>query len=579
MDKNKKIVWGILIIAAVFCLSYVILIRFNILKTQTNENGEDKNGSKEVKVELFYNGPCESCKENEKFDKTVRENILKLNQEAKITCIAYNVFKEQDKEYMDKRIKTLGIAESDAKVPFALMDGEVYKGSYDEIGSQIGKDISDRGKDSNKDIGEDSNKDIGEDSNKDIGEDSNIDIGKDLNKDIREDKSKNINKDTSKSISEDTSKDKDARSIIENAAPSDSILLLFTTYSCGSCAQVKEFIQSTLRNEYIIKKEQGKVVSKVKLIECNILDSGNLELLNKLMKQYDVPGNEQQVPLIFYQNGFLSGETAIKDSLVKVIENGSAMGFSWKAGEISPGKEKIEGKDLLKLGGTGLLNGLNPCSASMLLMVLSLLLMSGRDFIKGSLSYMAGKILAYLVMGMGAFFVFSVMKEAYFTRIEQILTMCFVMLALALSILNFIDFWNARKKNYGRIIVQLPKKLRHFNHTVIKKLENIPRTFLVPVLFMLGVVISAGEFFCTGQLYAASILYMVNEKQEMTFIVFWMLLIYVLAMCIPQGIIIFIINKSRNLLAVSRFTLQGMPAVKLIYGILFLLLFILLLFF
>lgn len=599
MVKNKKIVWGILIIAAVFCLSFVILIRFNILKTQFSENGEDKNGSKEVKVELFYNGPCESCKENEKFDQAVRENILKLNQDANITCIAYNVFKEQDNEYMDKRIKTLGIAESDAKVPFALMDGEVYKGSYDEIGSQIGKDISDRGEDTNKDIGEDSNKDrgedsnkdrgedsnkdIGEDSNKDRGKDSNIDIGKDLNKDIGGDKSKNINKDinknTSEDISEDTSKDKDARSIILNAAPSDSILLLFTTYSCGSCAQVKEFIQSTLKNEYIIKKEQGKVISKVKLIECNILNSGNLELLNELMKQYAVPGNEQQVPLIFYQNGFLSGETAIKNGLVKVIENGSAMGFSWKAGETSPVRDKIEGKDLLKLGATGLLNGLNPCSASMLLMVLSLLLMSGKDFLKGSFSYMAGKILAYLGMGMGAFFVFTVIKEAYFTLMEQILTICFAFLALVLSILNFIDFWNARKKNYGRIMVQLPKKLRHFNHSIIKKLENIPGTFLLPVLFILGVVISAGEFFCTGQLYAASILYMVKEKQELTFMVFWMLLIYVLAMCIPQGIIIFIINKSRNLPAVSRITLQGMPAVKLIYGFLFLLLFILLLFF
>ncbi len=554
MDKNKKIVWGILIIGAVLCLSFAVLVRFSLIKM--NGNREDKDGSGEVKVELFYNGPCESCKENEKFDKAVRENVLKINQAVKITCIAYNVFKEQDKEYMDKRIKTLGISEPDAKVPFALMDGEIYKGSYDEIGSQIGKAI-----------------------NKDSRKDSNKDIGKELNKDIGKEISKNISKDTSNAISEDTSKDKDIRSIIENAAPSDSILLLFTTYSCDSCAQVKEFIQSTLKSEYIIKKEQGNVVSKVKLVECNILDSGNLELLNKLMKQYVVPGNEKQVPLIFYQNGFLSGETAIKDSLVKVIENGSAVGFSWKAGETSPVKDKIEGEDLLKLGATGLLNGLNPCSASMLLMVLSLLLMSGKDFLKGSFSYMAGKILAYLGMGMGAFFVFTVIKEVYFTRMEQILTICFAFLALVLSIMNFIDFWNARNKNYGRIMVQLPKKLRHFNHSVIKKLENIPGTFLLPVLFILGVVISTGEFFCTGQLYAASILYMVKENQEMTFMVCWMLLIYVLAMCIPQGIIILIINKSRNLPAVSRFTLQGMPAVKLIYGFLFLLLFILLLFF
>ena len=588
MDKNKKLV-GSVILVAVLCLS-VLLFRFNFLKTQVDGKEVAKNSSGKIKVELFYNGPCESCKENEKFDKTVRENILKLNPDVDITCIAYNVFKEQDKEYMDKRIKTLNVSELDAKVPFALMEGKVYGGSYEEIGSQLGRVISEQisqeldddiDKDNGLDneISKDASEDISKDASEDISKDASEDISKDTSEDISKDTSEDINKDTNEDLSKDSSKDKDVRSMIENADPSDSILLLFTTYSCDSCAQVKNFIQNNVKTEYIMKKEQGNTVSKVKLIECNILDSGNLELLNALMKQYEVPGDKQQIPLVFYQNGFLSGEAAIKDNLVKVIENGSAMGFSRTALEPSGGKDKIGGKDLLRLGATGLLNGLNPCAASMLLMVLSLLLMSGRDFIKGSLSYMAGKILAYLVMGMGAFFVFSVIKEAYFTRIEQILTLCFAMLALVLSILNFIDFWNARKKNYGRIIVQLPKKLRHFNHTVINKLGNIPRTFLLPVLFMLGVVISAGEFFCTGQLYAASILYMVNEKQEMTFIVFWMLLIYVLAMCIPQGIIIFIINKSRNLLAVSRFTLQGMPAVKLIYGFLFLLLFILLLFF
>ncbi|QHQ59385.1 hypothetical protein Ana3638_00040 [Anaerocolumna sedimenticola] len=544
MGKSKKIVWGIAIIGVAVCFISVLLFGFNLINKPVYKNWVNKNGTDEVKVELFYNGPCESCKENEKFNKSVRENILKSNRNAKINCIAYNIFKEPDKEYMEKRIKALGISDSDAMVPFALMDGKLYKGSYEEIGSQIGMDIS-------------------------------KDIGKDLSKGI----SKDTSKDISKNISKDISKDVDVRSMIENADRNDSILLLFTTYSCDSCAEVKKYIQDSLKSEYIIKKDQGNMLSKVKLTECNILDSGNLDLLNERMKQYAVPDDEQQVPIVFYQNGFLSGEAAIKDGLVKVIENGSAMGFSWKVGETSSQDDRMEGKDLLKLGATGFLNGLNPCSASMLLMVLSLLLMSGNDFIKGSLSYMAGKILAYLGMGMGAFFVFAVIKEVYFTRMEQILTVCFAVLALVLSILNFIDFWNARKKNYGRIIVQLPKKLRHFNHTVIKKLENIPRTFFLPMLFVLGVVISAGEFFCTGQLYAASILYMVKQNQVMTIEVFWMLLIYVLAMCLPQGIIIFIINKSRNLLAVSRFTLKGMTAVKLIYGFLFLLLFILLLFF
>lgn len=512
----KKKTVGIAVFAVAICVTAIILLGYKSKKVPDYSNETGTNSTDNVKVELFYNGPCESCKENEKFDKAVRENILKSNKNAKITCIAYNIFKEADKAYMEKRIKALGISESEAKVPFALIDGKLYKGSYDEIGSQIGEDIS---------------------------------------------------------------KNKDVKGIVKSAASTDSIILLFTTYSCESCGEVKKFVQNTLKEEYKIKNHQSNTVTRVKLMECNILDSENLELLNKLMRQYGVPEDEQQVPIAFYQNGFLSGKKAIKENLVKIIENGSAMGFTWKEGGISTQKERIEGKDFLQLVATGLLNGLNPCSASMLLMVLSVLLMTGNDFIKGSLSYMTGKILAYLGMGMGAFFIFSVLKESFFTRLEQILTLAFAFLALILSILNFIDFLNARKGDYGKIIVQLPQKLRHFNHRTIKKMENIPRRFFLSVLFVLGVVISAGEFFCTGQIYAATILYMVKQRQEMTFLVCLMLLIYVLAMCIPQGIIIFIINKSRNLLAVSRFTLKGMTAVKLIYTFLFLLLFIILLFF
>lgn len=515
MGKKWKILCVIGVLGVAVWLLTVIPFVTSLLKPSISWNGEGKDADK-IRVELFYNSPCESCKENVKFEEIVRKKILEKNQNAKTTCIAYNIFKEADRQYMKKRMKSLGISDSAVKVPFALIDSKLYEGNYDEIGSQIQNDIN---------------------------------------------------------------TEEDVWSIIDSSDDTDSIILLFTTYSCDSCTEVKKFIQSSIREEYLIKQKQGNTVSKVKLIECNIINPDNLKLLNQLMKQYDVRGDEQQVPVVFYKNGFLSGKIAIKDGLVQIIESGSAMGFQWKEGVDSGEKKKIEGTDLWKLVVTGFLNGLNPCSASMLMMVLSLLLVTGNNFLKGSLSYMIGKIFAYLGMGMGAFWIFVVIKESYFARMEQILTVCFAILALVLSILNFIDFWNVKKKNYGRIIVQLPKRLRHFNHTTIQKLEKISSTFFLPVLFVLGLIISAGEFFCTGQLYAASIFYMVKQKQEMTFLVFLMLLVYVLAMCIPQGIIILIINKSRNLLAVSRFTLQRMSTVKLIYGFVFLFIFILLLFF
>lgn len=157
-------------------------------------------------------------------------------------------------------------------------------------------------------------------------------------------------------------------------------------------------------------------------------------------------------------------------------------------------------------------------------------------------------------------------------QLERGLTAAFAVLAFLIGILNFVDYRNVRRKQYGKVIVQLPAVLRKKNHRWIEKLKQIPAMFLVPFLFGLGMVISMGEFFCTGQMYAASVLYMGRMQSRITAeIVLWLLL-YVSAMCLPLLLLILVIQKSRNLLAVSRITLEGMLAIKCINGVFFLIL-------
>lgn len=501
-----------------FSISLIILFFICLFLLRITENLESNENSVSdiITVKLFYNSPCESCHENKKFDEAVREKINETDREINISSISYNVFREKDRVYMERQLKDLGLSIASVQLPFALIDGEIYQGNYEEIGNRI-KD--------------------------------NLDAGIDV------------------------------KSVILKADSTDSVILFFTTYSCESCAEVKNYIKSSVRKEYKVAKGQVETISKVKVIECNILIPENLELLKQLMELYAVHNEEQRVPIIFYKEGYLSGEADIKVRLQSIVERGSAMGFQLKEVEEEGTVGNAQESDLWKIAITGFLNGLNPCAASMLLMVLSILLMTNNNFLKGSFSYMSGKIIAYMGMGMGAFWIFTRIEESYFTWLKQAVIICFSVLAFVLSILNFVDFWNSKKKNYGKVIVQLPKKLRHFNHAMIKRIKKMPAVYLVPGLFVLGMVISAGEFFCTGQLYAASILYMAKQKPEMTSQVFWLLLVYVLAMCLPQGIMILIINRSRSLFAISRLNLQGMPVIKLVYGFVFLLLFILLLFF
>ena len=355
---------------------------------------------------------------------------------------------------------------------------------------------------------------------------------------------------------------------IQSLSGTDSAFILFTTYACGSCDAVKTYLD-TVQSEY------GEVV----IIEANILSGDNSELLTGLMDKHALSDDLRKVPILFYKSGYLSGEKAIKENMEEVILSGTAIGLTVEDVEFAAMENILTPGEMGRAFGIGLVNGLNPCALSMLLMVLSILIMSDKNFLSGSMAYMTGKFCAYLAMGAGAFFLLSVVKESLITGIGRIITIAFAIFALVLGILNFVDYWNVKNKNYGKVIVQLPKGLRGLNHKWIRKLNEVPKGLIIPMVFVLGVLISAGEFFCTGQLYLASIIYMSNQMQRFSVQVFVILLLYVSAMCLPQIILIMVLHKTRNLVSASRTALQSMPAVKLINGIIFFILFIALLFF
>lgn len=85
-------------------------------------------------------------------------------------------------------------------------------------------------------------------------------------------------------------------------------------------------------------------------------------------------------------------------------------------------------------------------------------------------------------------------------------------------------------------------------------------------------MISAGEFFCTGQIYLASIVYLIKESSGETIVNYLYLIIYTAALCIPQLLLVLVVQRARSMAGASKLALRGMPAVKLIYGMLFLIL-------
>ena len=117
--------------------------------------------------------------------------------------------------------------------------------------------------------------------------------------------------------------------------------------------------------------------------------------------------------------------------------------------------------------------------------------------------------------------------------------------------------------------MQLPTALRKWNHERIEKASKINAKWMIPAAVVLGIVISAGEFFCTGQVYLAAILYMMKMQQEMKLQTNAAFIIYVTAMCIPSFLIVLVIEKTKNVIRMSNKTLEWLPAIKLVTAIVF----------
>ena len=294
--------------------------------------------------------------------------------------------------------------------------------------------------------------------------------------------------------------------------------------------------------------------------------------MQKLFSLYNVPSDKQQVPIVFYKDGYLSGADEITKNLEQVWKSGGLTNFDLDAllSSDEAKEEKSEStQTYIGLAITGFINGVNPCGASMLLMLLAAIAMSGRSVIKTGCAYLAGKFTAYFAMGMGLYKLFMAIGQDIFFSISNVLTWIFAAVFCILAILYLIDFVNVKQKQYGKIRMQLPTALRKWNHERIEKASKINAKWMIPAAVVLGIVISAGEFFCTGQVYLAAILYMMKMQQEMKLQTNAAFIVYVTAMCIPSFLIVLVIEKTKNVISMSNKTFEWLPAIKLVTAIIF----------
>lgn len=503
-----------------------------------------------VQMEYYQYNVCASCHPEDDFFAVVSDTISPIKQEYPYEIAVYNTFRAEDKNRFEKRLQDLGLKEADVSLPALIMISEdsealVCLSGLDEIKEKLEDTLKQAAKPGQF---------VSSEAALESDEKTEIVTQAENENQIEKPLS---NTDWKNQLREAVSKDKST----------DSVILYFSTISCTDCSEVKS----------LLKKMTDEQTTKKPLVihEFNIAEGDNVVLLQKLFSIYGVASDKQQVPIVFFSGGYLSGAKAVTQELEQKWKDDELTGFnlenilpddaSWK----EENKDQASFKTYIGLAAAGFINGVNPCGASMLLMLLAAIAMSGRSVIKTGCAYLAGKFTAYCAMGMGLYKLFMAIGQDIFLSISNVLTWIFAAVFFILAILYMIDFVNVKRKQYGKIRMQLPTALRKWNHERIEKASKINAKWMIPAAVVLGIMISAGEFFCTGQVYLAAILYMMKMQQEMKLQTNVAFIVYVTAMCIPSFLIVLVIEKTKNVIHMSNKTLEWLPAIKLVTAIVF----------
>ena len=503
-----------------------------------------------VQMEYYQYNVCASCHPEDDFFAVVSDTISLIKQEYPYEIAVYNTFRAEDKNRFEKRLQDLGLKEADVSLPALIMISEdsealVCLSGLDEIKEKLEDTLKQAAK-----PGQFVSSEVALES------DEKTEIVTQAENE-NQDQMQVSSSDWKEQLREAVSKDKST----------DSVILYFSTASCTDCSEVKS----------LLKKMTDEQTTKKPLVihEFNIAEGDNVVLLQKLFTIYDVASDKQQVPIVFFSGGYLSGAKAVTQGLEQKWKDDELTGFNLEnilSDDVSgqeENKDQASFKTYIGLAAAGFINGVNPCGASMLLMLLAAIAMSGRSVIKTGCAYLAGKFAAYCAMGMGLYKLFMAIGQDIFFSISNVLTWIFAAVFFILAILYLVDFVNVKRKQYGKIRMQLPTALRKWNHERIEKASKINAKWMIPAAVVLGIVISAGEFFCTGQVYLAAILYMMKMQQEMNLQTNAAFIVYVTAMCIPSFLIVLVIEKTKNVIRMSNKTLEWLPAIKLVTAIVF----------
>lgn len=338
-------------------------------------------------------------------------------------------------------------------------------------------------------------------------------------------------------------------------------LIYFYSPTCASCHRVREYCENILEK-----------YKDINICEYSIAKPANKVLLNKYCKEYNVSDKETgTVPIVFIRDTYLYGDENVEKNLERIIdedERGKTLILEAKESDIGEEYQSFEAMDLLKVSGAAVINGLNPCSLSMIFFLCMLLECKKDKLLKMGIFFSLGKCVAFIMLGTIFYKLMYIVNGGIVTKIINVIMLILILICMVLNINDYIAIKRDRLNN---IRAQLPSKVRSFNFDLIKTWVSkcLDSRYILIFALTLGMIIALTEFLCSGQIYLSTIVTIIQVNEDINILAILYLVCYSIIYSLPTLIIAICIAVGRNAFDISDAYTRNMHRVKLIYALFF----------
>ncbi len=303
-------------------------------------------------------------------------------------------------------------------------------------------------------------------------------------------------------------------------------LVYFTKPGCDHCAEVAGML-TRLRESF----------PEIEVLEWNINRNRSMEFNEALSERFGTPETLRLVaPAVFAAGGYLVKDDISESRLGQLVLSSRGREAAFLApleqtledasGAIST---RYEGIGPAVIGLAGFLDGLNPCAFATIIFLLSYLQISGETrarLLAIGISYIGGVFTAYFLLGLGLAEVVG--RLGVLQKTADVVNLAMGLFAVVIGVLSIRDGILCLQGRLAEMSLQLPAGLKAGIHKVIRTTAR--RRMFIVAAFGVGALISVLELSCTGQVYAPTIIYMLQSGEKKATV---LLLLYNIAFILP----------------------------------------------